>query len=174
MKMFRKITAILTVVIGIGVIALGAFLMMETADHDVADGSFRYTANTYDASDYDAEYASFGGDFYTYIYRSSDIIVDELDEINKGVAAVNNSMNNAMATMVRAQNSVNAAVTANVRATDDLIDTVNKVAGMLLIAIGLTVFLWGMQSVGVAFVPAETVKPKEDEAVVSDEEKMEV
>lgn len=143
MANIKKITAIITAVIGIVVIILGATLMGETANHAVDDNSFRYVAENYNA-----DYASFGGDFYTYIYGASDTIVDELDDINK-----------AMETVVKAQNSINAAVTANVLATDDLIDTVNHVGGMIIIAIGLSILAYAVQKIGVAFTP---VVVKED------------
>ena len=43
---------------------------------------------SYSAKHYSVEYASFGADFYTYIYGASDTIVDELDSINSGVAQI--------------------------------------------------------------------------------------
>ena len=64
-----------------------------------------------------------------------------------------------METVVKAQNSINAAVTANVLATDDLIDTVNHVGGMIIIAIGLSILAYAVQKIGVAFTP---VVAKED------------
>ena len=137
MANIKKITAIITAVIGIVVIILGATLMGETANHAVDDNSFRYVAENYNA-----DYASFGADFYTYIYDASDTIVDELNDINK-----------AMETVVKAQNSINAAATANVLATDDLIDTVNHVGGMIIIAIGLSILAYAVQKIGVAFAP---------------------
>ena len=139
MATFRKITAIITAIIGIVVIILGVTIMDKTANHSVDDNTFRYSAG-----EYDVDYASFGADFYTYMYKSNDVIVDELDDINK-----------ALETVVKAQNSINAAVTANVEATDDLIDTVNDVGGMVVISIGLAILAYAVQCIGVAFAPAE-------------------
>lgn len=165
MKAFRKITAVLTVIIGIGVIVFDARLMKETANHAVDDNSFRYMANEGEVNTFDAKYASFGADFYTYLYRASDIMVDELNEINQRMASVNS----AMETVVKAQNSMNAAVTANVLASDDLIETVNKVGGMV-VAIGQFIFVYGLQSVGVVFEADGTVKPKTEAVVISKED----
>lgn len=165
MKLFRKISAVVTAVIGIAVVILGAGLMNETASHAVDENSFRYTASDHVINEYNLKSASFGADFYTYMYRSTDTIVDELDEINKGVASVNK----AMETVVKAQNSINEAVTANVLASDDLIETVNKAGGMIVVAMGLGIFVYGLQLVGAAFVPAE-VEQKEEPSSADDKE----
>lgn len=167
MANIKKITAIITAVIGIIVTILGVTLMGETANHAVDDNSFRYVAENYNA-----DYASFGADFYTYIYGASDTIVDELNDINK-----------AMETVVKAQNSINAAVTANVLATDDLIDTVNHVGGMIVIAIGLSILAYAVQKIGVAFAPvvdeknissaAEVVEEHEEDSITENNEETE-
>ena len=48
--------------------------------------------DTYSAKHYDADYAAFGGDFYTEIYGASDMIIDELDDINGGLEIISESM----------------------------------------------------------------------------------
>ena len=48
--------------------------------------------DTYSAKHYDADYAAFGGDFYTEIYGVTDMIVDELNDINSGVEVLSESM----------------------------------------------------------------------------------
>lgn len=138
MKHLRKITAILTAVIGLVVIVLGISLMGQTAGHDVDVDKL-----SHDAEYYNAEYASFGGDFYTYIYGASDIIVDELYDINSGLG-----------TVVAAQRNVAEAVAVNVEATDSLNATVCKVGGTVVMAIGLAILSCGLLALGAAFVPA--------------------
>ncbi len=70
----KKITSIAVAVIAIIVIILGVTLRFD------ASGYY------HSAGYYDAESAAFGADFYSYIYEATDIIVDELYEINQGVA----------------------------------------------------------------------------------------
>lgn len=67
--------------LGIVVIVMGMVVMKKQVNID-----------TYTAKHYDAEYAAFGADFYTEIYGASDIIVDELNDINGGVALLSESM----------------------------------------------------------------------------------
>lgn len=159
MKLFRKITAVLTVILGIAIVVQGMNLMKETADHAVEDNTFRYYQEEALAEDYDVKYASFGADFYTYMYKANDTIVDELDDINKGLVAVKNDMNSAVSTVVRAQNSINAAATASVQATDYLIESVYKVGGMLIAVIGAAVIAYGIQSFGLTFASTQADVP---------------
>ena len=144
MKHLKKITAIITVLIGIVVIFLGTSVMDPSANHKVSAKTPSYTAGYYNA-----EYASFGADFYTYIYEASDIIVDELNDINS-----------AMGVLVQAQNAATEAAAEHVEATDDLISTVGKVGGMVIVAIGLAIVANGLQAVGAAFVPAPIRQPE--------------
>ena len=81
--MLKKITSILCVLLGIAVIVLGLTFDTNVSKHDVDEKSFRISSNTYDL-----DYASFGADFYTYIYRGSDTIVDVLDEMNKSTETI--------------------------------------------------------------------------------------
>ena len=142
--MFKKICAILCVVIGIAVIILGASFKGETASFRVSSSRASYTADSYNIS-----YASFGGDFYTYIYRGSDTIVDELNDIN-----------HAIETVVKAEAGIQDAVATNVEAVNGLIRTVNKAAGLIVMAIGLGILAFGLNGLGKAF----DVKPAEGPA----------
>ena len=145
MKNLKKITAVVTAVIAVIVIILGVTVLNAGTTHSVDDSSFRYSA-----TEYDAKGASFGADFYTYVYDASDIIVDELDEINKG-----------METVVKAQSAINENVATGVDAIDDLIAVVCKAAGMIIISIGLAILAYAVQCIGKAFAPVETVKAVE-------------
>ena len=80
-----NVMSIISLFLGIVIIIMGITVMNKEVDVD-----------TYSAKNYDAAYAAFGGDFYTEIYEASDIIVDELDDINGGIELLSESM----ATMV--------------------------------------------------------------------------
>lgn len=95
--------ALASLVLGIVIIIMGSSVMNKNADLAV-----------YKANPYDADYAAFGGDFYTEIYAVTDMIVDELNDMNNGIA------------------TVSRAVVAEV-------NTVYYTTGMLMIAIGLGV-----------------------------------
>ena len=98
-----NVTSIISLILGVVIIIMGIAVMNK----DVNTG-------TYIAQPYDADYAEFGADFYTYIYNASDTIVDELNDINGGVALLSRSVD----------------ATANV---------ICYTAGMLIIALGLGV-----------------------------------
>ncbi len=66
----KKTIAIITIIVGVIVMILGLSIQ------------------THDVSSYYITGASFGADFYTYVYDGIDTIVDELDEINKGIEAI--------------------------------------------------------------------------------------
>lgn len=139
--MLKKLSSIICFILGIVVIILGTRLVAEPADHSVEDNTFRYSA-----TDYDLPHAAFGADFYTDIYEGSDYIVDVLDDINK-----------SMETVVKAENGIYEATAANIKATDDLIDTIYEVSGMIVIAIGAVIVAYGIANIGIAFsknVPA--------------------
>lgn len=95
--------ALASLVLGIVIIIMGSSVMNKNADLAV-----------YKANPYDADYAAFGGDFYTEIYAVTDMIVDELNDMNNGIA------------------TVSRAVVAEV-------NTVYYTTSMLMIAIGLGV-----------------------------------
>ena len=95
--------ALASLVLGIVIIIMGSSVMNKNADLAV-----------YKANRYDADYAAFGGDFYTEIYAVTDMIVDELNDMNNGIATVSH------------------AVVAEV-------NTEYYTTGMLMIAIGLGV-----------------------------------
>ena len=130
----KKITSVITAIIGIIVIIMGVSFMNNTSNYSVSGGSFQFSP-----PNFDVEGAKFGADFYTYMYGASDTIVEELD-----------SLNQAMEVMVDAQNSIKAATAVNARATC-------VTGGMIVIAIGLAILAYATQAIGVAFF---TVDPK--------------
>lgn len=73
--------SIVSLVLGIVIMIMGVTVMNKKVNID-----------TYTAKHYDADSAAFGGDFYTEIYGASDIIVDELSDINGGVELLSESM----------------------------------------------------------------------------------
>lgn len=141
--MFKKITAIATLIIAVVVVVMGISLMNTDSNFSV-----KKTSYSYDASYYDAEYAAFGADFYTYMYEATDIIVSELNDISY-----------AISTLVEAQNSLNSAIAKSVEATNSIISNLCKAGGMIVIAIGLVLFVVGLNSLASAFekMPATPV-----------------
>lgn len=78
----KLIMPLIAIVIGVVIIIMGVNVMGKKA-----------TVSSHDAESYDAEYAAFGGDFYTEIYGATDIIVDELDSINAGTEVLSKQIN---------------------------------------------------------------------------------
>lgn len=126
--MLKKIISIAIIAIGIAVIVLGAGL-----EDSVATKSFSHSA-----SYYNADGASFGGDFYTYIYGASDTIVDELYDIDKGISVLAD------------------AQSYQIKKAAETTDAIYKTASMVVIAIGAAIAASGLGLFAVAFTP---VKP---------------
>ena len=129
--MFRKFCSVLCVLLGIAVMIFGYKMTNEAVDHAEVLRTYSYDANSYYTLS-----ASFGGDFYTYMYRASDTMVDELDDIN-----------HAIETIIGAEGNIQRQVTANVKATDSL----TRAVYMLIIAVGCGIFAVGLCNMGAAF-----------------------
>lgn len=99
----KNVLPIVSLVLGIVIVILGCMVL-----------SHKINAESYSANSYNADSAIFGADFYTEIYAASDTIVDELNDINSGVAIVSESIT-------------------------EMIGAIYYVGGMITIAIGLTV-----------------------------------
>ena len=76
-----NVMSIISLLLGVVIIIMGITVMNKEV-----------SIETYNAKHYDADYAAFGGYFYTEIYGASDIIVDELNDINGGVEVLSESM----------------------------------------------------------------------------------
>lgn len=76
-----NILAIISLLLGFAIIFMGVNVKNKSI-----------VLNTYSAKHYDVDYAKFGADFYTEIYKASDVMVDELDDINSGIAELSKSM----------------------------------------------------------------------------------
>lgn len=98
-----NIPSIIALLLGVIIIVLGVSLLKK----DISIDSYR-------AKTYDAEYTAFGGDFYTSIYGATDIIVDELSDINGGIQSL----------------SENLVV---------IVETIYYVSGVIVISLGLGV-----------------------------------
>ena len=127
--MLKKIISIVIIVIGIAVIILGASLK-----DSVSTKSFSHSA-----SYYDADGASFGGDFYTYIYGATDTIVDELDDINKGISVLAD------------------AQSYQIKKAAETTDAIYKTASMIVIAIGAAIAASGLGLFAAAFTPVKPI-----------------
>lgn len=99
----KNVFPIVSLIFGIVIFILGCVVL----SHDV-------DAVSYSANSYNADSAIFGADFYTEIYAASDTMVDELNDINSGVAVVS-------------------------EAITEMIGAIYYVGGMIIIAVGLTV-----------------------------------
>ena len=83
----RKITvavnwmAVISLILGIIIIFMGTSVKKKTI-----------SLGTYSAKHYSADEARFGADFYTEIYKASDIMVDELNDINGGIGELSESL----------------------------------------------------------------------------------
>lgn len=134
----RRIALLLVAAIGIGIIVMG------TGICESADGKLRVDSYTFSPGKYNADYASFGGDFYTYIYGASDTIVDELDDVNTGLAAV-----------VNGQTATNGALKDLAKLLSSLIDG----CGVVVIAIGMAVLAYDIPKLVEAFTPRKKQLP---------------
>lgn len=76
-----NVMSIISLLLGVVIIIMGITVMNKEVSLD-----------TYTAKHYDVDYVAFGGDFYTEIYGASDMIVDELNDINGGVEVLSESM----------------------------------------------------------------------------------
>lgn len=76
-----NVRSIISLLLGVVIVIMGITVMNKEV-----------TIGTYGATHYDVDYASFGADFYTEIYGASDIIVDELNDINGGIKVLSEAM----------------------------------------------------------------------------------
>lgn len=76
-----NVLAFVSLILGIVIIFMGYAVMTKEISID-----------TYTAKDYNVDYAAFGADFYTEIYGASDVIVDELSDINNGIESMSKSV----------------------------------------------------------------------------------
>ena len=103
-KGFRvNVMAVVSLILGIAIIVMGFKVIDKT-----------FEINEYNARAYSVDGAEFGGDFYTYIYKASDVAVDAISAVNSGIE------------------SLSATVT-------DLAEVVTYSAGMIIIAVGIGV-----------------------------------
>lgn len=98
-----NVMSIISMLLGVIIIVIGITVMNKEVKIE-----------TYSAKQYDADYAAFGGDFYTEIYEASDIIVDELNDINGGIELLSESM-------------------------DAMVNVIYYPVGMMIIALGIGV-----------------------------------
>lgn len=152
---FQKIAAIITAALGLTAVILGLTLLGDRDGQSSFYNSYNYSPNYYYTDN-----ASFGADFYTYMYQASDTIVDELDDINQ-----------AMGTVVDAQTDIVRNTARTVQATNDLMDVVSRTGGVITIAIGLALLAYAVNCAAIAFAPvAQNPQPEEKPEVRTYEE----
>lgn len=127
--------AIVSTVFSIIIICLGISVYLSGG----TSYTYEKAENVY-SSHYDVKGASFGADFYTYMYDASDTIVSELDkslelqnELNKNVVELKNTVGNV-------GNSISYDM--------------SYALGMLIICIGISTLAFSLVSIGNAFAPA--------------------
>ena len=103
-KKFKiNLMAVISLILGIVVLVVG---------FKVTDKKFEI--NEYNASRYSVDSAKFGADFYTEIYKASDVAVDAISAVNGGIASLSTSV-------------------------ADFAEVVTYSAGMIIVAIGMGV-----------------------------------
>ena len=102
-KSKKTIMPLIGILLGIIIICLGIFVTKT-----------KVNIESHTANNYKVDSAIFGADFYTEIYEASDTIVDELNDINNGIAILSESV-------------------------DAIINAIYFSAGMIICAIGLAV-----------------------------------
>lgn len=80
-KKYIDVRFIISFILGVCIIVLGISVIKKEANIEI-----------YEAMRYDANKLEFGADFYTEIYGATDIIVDELSDVNKGIEILSNSV----------------------------------------------------------------------------------
>lgn len=76
----RKILPLVSLAIGVVILLLGIFTACR-----------KTSVAPYEAQPYSVSHMTFGADFYTGIYNASDTIVEELSDINGGLASLSAS-----------------------------------------------------------------------------------
>lgn len=76
-----NVLPIISLILGVLIIIMGVTVKNKEISFD-----------TYTAIHYAVDHAVFGADFYTEIYEASDIIADELNDINSGVEVLSRSI----------------------------------------------------------------------------------
>lgn len=124
-KFTVNIPSIVSLLLGIAIIVLGVSVMnMKTEitiykDESASNGSQR---------NYDIQGASFGADFYTYMYDAADTIVDELDTVTE-----------ELDTTIDELNDVNKGIETLSQGMSDMANAIYYPAGIIVIAIGMGV-----------------------------------
>lgn len=98
-----NVLPIISLILGVVIIIMGITVKNKEISFD------RYTAKHYAV-----DHAVFGADFYTEIYEASDIIADELNDINSGVEVLSESI-------------------------EAVVNVICYSAGMIMIALGISV-----------------------------------
>ena len=80
-----NVMSIISLLLGVVIIIMGITVMNK----EVSIDTYSTQNNT---TNYDADYCAFGADFYTEIYKTSDIIVDELNDVIDGIDDLKNGV----------------------------------------------------------------------------------
>lgn len=76
-----NLMAVVALILGIAIMVMGFSVKDKTFDMDV-----------YNAAKFGVDSAKFGADFYTEIYKASDVAVDAISAVNGGLASISESI----------------------------------------------------------------------------------
>lgn len=184
--MLKKIISIIVILAGIFVIVFGISVsspqtVAAQTHTPTSSGKIAYYSDSesVSAGNYSVEFASFGADFYTYIYKASRTMGTELNEILKVNATTANNLNeidHALETVVKAENEIYTATIANIEAIDAVNSSIltmeannAKNTGLLVISIGALITIIGLLALADAFTKhAPKPVPVHADAVVGE------
>ncbi|MBQ4137160.1 MAG: hypothetical protein IJD67_03520, partial [Clostridia bacterium] len=107
----KVVCLILALLIGVGVIFLGVDLVLKANSETVSCNLM---------AGYDVGSASFGADFYSYMYDASDNIVSELNDIIYGTGKIVTAQNNVIKGMYKIGGNIVIVVGLSIIATSAL------------------------------------------------------
>ena len=173
--MQKKIASITTLFIGLLMIIFGIILYANKPQTGLAYPQ-RYSAESkqYSLEDmnllsssgtFGITYATFGADFYTYIYRGVDEAVSALDTISSQLSQssyADQAIYNALQSTVEADNDMYAVLADNLSATDQLAKTVYSAAvqqnekqtqqnAIILFCAGMLILVYGINLASSSF-----------------------
>ena len=155
--MLKKIMSSVAMVIGLAIIIIGVNTYYCGTNGYTLTYSPEYVENqNLHKIDYDVRSASFGADFYSYIYDASDTIVSELNDsldayngINKSIVQLTNRVEDG-----------NRFISLQLGCLDSGLE---RMCGLIIIALGLATFAYSLFSIAVAFEPSPNATAKKEE-----------
>lgn len=186
--MQKKIASIVTLAIGLIMIILGIVIYANKSTNDLTyPESYSASSKQYSLEErnllsaggtFGVTSATFGADFYTYIYRGVDEAVNALDTISSQLSQssyADQAIYEALQTTVEADNDIYAVLADNLSATDQLSKTIYSAAvqqnekqvqqsAIILLCIGALILVYGINLASGSFEFKFMVKNKASSA----------